>query len=296
MTDYKEKIQQIVDGITAKTFETPGEAVHSYNRILEIVQHIPRDPTTEKGRKEIKAIARSIASARIAVDKIGKDHKAELTRIGKVIDAERNAFKNPMESLQVRILEPVTALERKEAERVEEHKDHIEQIKALRDIPYDASLDGINERIKRLSSLMQRDYEEFSDLANAENDVSQSTLYQALGVAETREQEEKEARDREITNAVKAAQEQLEEQRKRDVAEANSRADRAAEQERARIHRQEEQRKQNDLRRQQNQEHRKEINRAALDGLMEQGFSEIDGKKIIIAIANGKIPHVTVNY
>lgn len=307
MAAYKAQIQKIVDSITPKTFEFDGEALEAVNQITAIVQDVPRDPTTEKGRKEIKSLARALASARIAVDTIGKDHKAELTRIGKVIDAQRNIFKSPMESLQVQVLEPVTLLERKEKERVSEHQELIEQIKALRDIPYNVNVAGINERLTRLSSIMQRDFEEFFDVASAENDITQSSLYDARNFAIQCEEEAKAIREREIAEAVEASKAKALIDQKNAIArlerekkEAHERAERdkqaAIIAERESAARQARLIAQENECRAQDQEHRKQINRVALAALQEQGFSAEDGKKIIIAIANGKIPHITVNY
>lgn len=80
------------------------------------------------------------------------------------------------------------------------------------------------------------------------------------------------------------------------AAQAERAAQAAAEDERKRIAAEDAAKAVEEKRRQEDQEHRATINRAALAGLMALGMSEDQAKPILIAVIQGRVPHVSVLY
>ena len=123
---------------------------------------------------------------------------------------------------------------------------------------------------------------------------------QVAGAAETavdrgaREQEKLAAiqRERELKEqAERAEREKLEAQKRAEQAEKDAEARAKAQAEAAKRKEIEEQ-----ARREADKKHRGKINSAALKGLVDGGIDETTGRAVIVLIAEGKIPNVTIRY
>jgi hypothetical protein len=84
------------------------------------------DAATDKGRKEIKSLARDVASSKVAIDNAGKELVADLKKQTGVIDAARKKARDTLDALRDEVRQPVTdweiaqekiAEEAREAER-----------------------------------------------------------------------------------------------------------------------------------------------------------------------------------
>lgn len=110
------------------------------------------------------------------------------------------------------------------------------------------------------------------------------------------EQERKERQAREaIERAEREKQEAIERERQAKL-QAEEAARLAAEQERQRIEQERLEAEEMARKKAENKRHRGKINREALADIINLGFSEADGKKLIEAVAKGQVKNVSINY
>lgn len=93
-----------------------------------------------------------------------------------------------------------------------------------------------------------------------------------------------------------AAEQQAERARQAAEAEAQRREQAAREAEQRRMREEQERAEAEAQRRAANQAHRRTINAAAVAALVEAGISEDDGRAVVRAIVEGKIPHISIAY
>jgi hypothetical protein len=229
----------------------------------------PGDISTEEGRKQIASNAYAVARAKTAIDKEGEKLKEDAAAKVRAVNAERKRIWDEMEKIQHEIRKPLTEWEEKDAKRVGEHQAALDLIINATLFPAgDLHPDDIRARILTLEN-SNREWEEFSNRAEAAKNDSLAALKIMLA-----------KREKEIADSAELARlREAEEQRKAEQAAKD---------------------------REENEAHNKKINNAAATAIktiletviFKDGEADLvsTARAIVVAIAQGKIPHVKINY
>lgn len=165
------KIEELLDAIAA-----------------EVRSEVP-DPSTEKGRAQIKSLAHKVAKSKTAIDSLGKDlvagRKAEL----KEIDARRKEARDYLDDLKAEVRQPVTDWENAEAERVSAIKERIAEIQNLArefdNLGKPLSLDDLTHALAQLTSCdIDESFQELRSIAQNTKDNVIASLENSIAVAE----------------------------------------------------------------------------------------------------------------
>lgn len=289
-----------------------------------------RDISTEKGRDNIRSLAFKIRKSKAALDKMGKDLGEEFREKIKGINSERNKAVDRLEALEMEIRAPLDEFENKEKARVESHESAIKGIidlGVIHDINH--SSETIEEHIKKIGIVYNREWEEFSFRAKTEYDQVSQRLNDMLfskkkADAEAEELERLRAaevvrmqkeRDEKIASEAAAKAKYEAEERAKEEAEASlkreaeykaaieraeadkvSAVEAAAKAERTRLAFEQEKQRKDTEAREADKKHRTKINNDALSVLVKVVPDEELAKLIITAIARGEIPHIKIIY
>jgi hypothetical protein len=312
----------------------------------EVTSEVP-DLKTKKGRSRVASLAARVSSAKVAVEKPGRDYLKAVKAKVKPIEENIREFVRAMDSLRDQVRQPLTEWEEAEKARVKGHQDRIDIIKSL-----SRDLDGItSETLKQLIDESEKfdpsTFEELEGEAAAALLLTQKTLRDALQrrldfeaeqarleqqrqeqeaerqrlerarieqeaankarrEAEANAQAEREAAQRrevEARMAQERAEREAEEAKQRAISaeqKAKEDAERAAQEAEARLKREAEQKAAAEAaekeRREADLEHRGNINRAAKEALIECGLSDEQAKAVMVAIIQGKVPNVSIQY
>ncbi len=301
--------------------------------IVDEIERIANDfePDLSNGvrRKEVASIAAKVASSKTLLDKVGKELVADIKKQSSAIDAERKYMRDRLDSIKEKVRKPLTDWEEAEEQRKADH------IKALSDIglfscEYGSSSVEIRGKIKELEAFdVGERWEEFQDdaettksnvlaslkdnLAKAEESERQQAEIERLrkieeehkaNAAKQKAAEEKEAQAKREKEAAEKAKKEAEEKAEREKAEALAKAEadklKAVEDERARIEAEKLKEQKDAEKREANKKHKAKIHNdilAALQKNVDQGVMGEDLLKgLVVAMAKGEIPHVTINY
>lgn len=228
--------------------------------------------------------AEQLELKRLREEKAEREKQDEADRIRKEAEAEaeRKAEQKRQREAEER--------EQAEARRVQQHKAGMASMEQCLNVPAVASYAAAEQRIATLNGIFgagSRDWQEFFSEAKAVHS-------KVLTLLEKQRDELKAAEDKAAEEARIAA----EEKRKRDEADA---AERAAAAERLRIENEQKQQAAEEEKRRKDEAHRAAICRdvrLALDKLIagEKGSAEMLATRIIDAIADGQIPHISIKF
>ena len=313
----------------------PGGALPIVSRIREEVTKELFDVTTYSGRERIASVAYSIGKAKNFLDKMGKDLTEDWQKKTKVVNAERKIAWDELEALQKEVRQPLTDFEEAEKKRVENLNSLIARASEDGNLCVigwmEFNQNGMETTLSALQTqLSETDWKEFKAkatdvytdaIAKIMTAIASKVKYESeqAELAELRrKQAEQERIDRETKIAEEAAKKAKEAAELEAKAAAQAAADRAAQEKQAEIERAEKAERQAaeavererkliaekaekqrviDEARAANKSHKAKINNEALKALVEiMAFPDCEAKEIIIAIAEGKIPHVTINY
>jgi hypothetical protein len=314
---------------TALSVFTSQEAVDS---MIDQIEKIARsqlafDVGTAKERKEIASLAFKVAQTKTYIDAVGKDLVAEMKELPRRIDETRKHVRDRLDALRDEVRAPLDAWEA-EQERIAKEKAEAEAAAKARAERIAADIAAfvaaptfvfgkpssvIAAQLNAFSSLRPFP-DQFDDRFEEATRVWASAidaLTVMLAQTKEREQFEQEQRDRRIAaeaeeRARKAAEQQIidarlaQERAELAKVDAEERAKRAAEEatarERARIQEEERAAAAEAERRAKNLKHKKAVNNAALQDLTALGLSDDHGKAVILAIAAGKVSHISITY
>jgi DNA repair exonuclease SbcCD ATPase subunit len=184
-------------------------------KIEKDARSIDRDISTPAGRDNIRTIAHRIAKSKTAIDKLGKNLGEDLRTQLNSINSERKRGVDRLQALQDEIRAPLTEFEEREKKRVETHEKALAEIESLSDLNEALSTDQIQKKIDILPDLMKRDWQEFSDRAEAARGLCHERLTAYHTAAKKREDEaaelarlraEKEAQERKAREEKIAAE------------------------------------------------------------------------------------------
>ncbi len=138
------------------------------------------DISTEKGREEIKSAAYKVAKLKRDVERQADKLKEDAQKTIKSINDGKKKALEKMQELQDEIRKPVTDMENAEAKRIKQREDWIASITGMAEIPFDAPINLISERIKNLENYADYDWQEFKNRATMSISVTRDALTGAL--------------------------------------------------------------------------------------------------------------------
>lgn len=122
------------------------------NQVDEWSKTVPQDISTVSGRSQIKSEAFRVAKLKAALEKIGMEESRNAKEIPKLIDANRRILKERLESIQLRVRQPLTDWEQEQERKQAEISAYLDDFTAIAE-NIDASNSGsILEAISALSS------------------------------------------------------------------------------------------------------------------------------------------------
>lgn len=295
---------------------TGGKLAPLLNEIEAKALDFTPDLTTAASRKEIASMAFKVSRSKTLLDGLGKALVEEWKAKAKVVDESRKTMRDALDILRDRVRQPLTEWEqaeekRKERERLEAefaqawddaHADHdlwlrqqeIERREAAllnkekSRLAREAAEQRENDRLEREEQIRKQAEEKAKKDAEEAARIEQERLQREKWQAE--ERAKKAEQDRVI--AIERAKFEQE----RAVKEAEERARLEAERiEKERLRKEAADRAEAE-RKAADTKHRKRIHNEALAGFLDAGYSEEQGKEIMLLIINGKIQHVAVNY
>lgn len=302
---------------------TTGGAVDLVNEVKKHVGDFKGNADTEKGRKEIKDMAKKVVTSKTTIEKIAKAKTKVWRDNTNKVNAEAKYAKEELDSLRDSIKLPLTQWEA-EQELIKQKKENkirdIELIKTRfnRSTP----IDQIREKLAEVSEL---------DAEKMELDDGQLEFRAYKAIVEAKNFLERLISEIEEYERQKAEQQRLEAEKaqaEKEKIEAQRKADEQAkeiEKLKAMLNQQNEGPKEEaptepetiivqdpdtldheiiDTKEEvteqpveiSDEEHKRSINRKSVESFMIQGFSKDDAQKIVTVIAQGKIPNITINY
>jgi chromosome segregation ATPase len=285
------------------------------------------DPTNEKGRKEIASMAYKVARSKTVLDDLGKDLVTDWKSKAKLVDEARKKSRDYLDALKDEVREPLTKWEIAEESRLAAEKLAAEIDKARDEADMEnALIQKQKELAARESELLRKEEEakakaeaEAAEKARIEKEAADEKARvereesirkeaEAQAKADAAEALAKAERDK-VAAEERAKLEAKQAEKNRIAAELKAKADQEAavkaaqEAERARV---EQERKEKDAAEAKakaeadklaaNRAHQSAINKEALAGLVDNGFTTEQGKAIITLIAGGKVKHVSIKY
>jgi hypothetical protein len=300
--------------IALKTFTGEEAAQAMVAEIRAKALLIPVDISTDKGRKSCASIALKIAKSKTFLDDCGKSLVEGQKKEIKKIDDLRKMIRDGLDAFKEEYRKPLTEFEEREEKR---QADFQARIKALREVRPASTAAEILEQMQAFGVFNRDGWDEFAEPAAMAHATGAGILFEAHTAAEKREAEaielarlrkeaaENEARQREEKIRREAEERGRIEAERKAVADLEAANRRAAAAEIAQ--RQAEARVAapapvapsvakspapfSDV------EHKRGINReimAHLCGALE--VPEELARKIVVALAKGAIPNVSINY
>lgn len=303
----------VIDETTVLQAFTSGDGLEAViKQASEAVAEFKHDLSTAAGRSRTASLARRVASLKVNLDDMGKDLVSGWKTQAKAVDANRKAMRDGLDALKVEARRPLSEWE-EEQERIEEEKKAAQEAEALADqieadheiallldekidrdaadalaeearIQEQARKDAEEARIKREVEIAAAAKKKAEDAAKAAADKAEADKQAAIRAQIAAEV----AAEQAIANAElekeAAAKRQAEaERRVRDEEIRKAEAKAAAEQ--AEI-----------AKREANTRHVSKIRGQAKECFMTVGFSEEDARRIVLAVAKGKIANISITY
>jgi hypothetical protein len=176
---------------------------------------VESDVTTAKGRNLIAGIAYKVVRSKTYLDGLGKGLVAEMKRKVAAVDSERKYVRDSLDELRDRIRKPLDEWEAVDQVRKDEHHVYLNALDEIGPSVFDTPAD-IEMKVVKLTTIMDREWEEFGKLAATKSAAVLKSLEFAKEGAEARAKEELERRERERVKQEEMAAEkaQLEAERR----------------------------------------------------------------------------------
>lgn len=293
----------------ALTVYTQPDGLQPYlAQIKEAVAGFVGDPSTAKGRAEIRSTAHKVIRSKTYLEDVGAQLSHDLKSLPKKIDASRKLARDTLSELAEQIRKPLTDWEaeqarikaeadaKAEAEKLAAQIEHDHELGLLMNAEHDRLV--ADAKAQAEAAAVERERQAREDGERRAREEAEAKVVEARVAAKRAEQEKDAAQQR----AEAAEREQAEQAERSRIAleEANKRAEqaraKAIEDEREAVAQAQEKAEAEARRRQEDHEHRRTINREVLAALIAVGITEDMGKNIVLAIASGKVPRVSIAY
>lgn len=202
------------------------------------------DVTSQKGRDRIGSVGRQIGSMKKRMEESALDLTEGWRSKTATVNKEKKRMVEEMDSLRDAVLAPRVEFDKREEERVFAHKTKLAVLQDgnLFEFP-DPDVKQINERIKLIEDISDRNWDEFGDSANAayintkdrlnvmhsarvKRDEEQAELERLREAEEARKQKERD--DTLKAEAAEKATKEAEDKAEKEAAEAKAKTDKAA--------------------------------------------------------------------
>jgi hypothetical protein len=284
------------------------------------------DASTTKGRKEIASMAFAVARTKTALDEAGKNLVAERKKIIGLVDAERKMVRDRLDALRDEVRRPLDEWEQAEMDRASALEARLAKISGppcgtsahaaariawLESVEIDETWQERAADAAKVKDAAIREWKAYRIVTAASEQAAAEAEARAKAEAERvqREREERiarEAAERATREAEqRAAKEKAEAERRAIEAEqrakqAEADAERKAQEavareaaERRRIAEEEEAARK---RREDDEKHKLKIMESACKALLAIGLSQESALSVVLAISNGKVPHISISY
>jgi hypothetical protein len=234
----------VIETASAALVYAPGALTALVDKLKQEVraQLATLDVSIPKDRARMISLSARVTTAKVKLDKMGdsliEEHRAVVT----AVNADRKTMRDDLDAFKVEVRKPVTDLENAEKERVAAHEEVIRQIEALGCLDCPLNLEEIEARAGQVSTLADRDWQEFKQRAVGAKVMAMEALSEAqdraIEARRLREQAERleaEARERAIKEREEAAAKAAKEAAERRAEEQARIAREAAERERQRV-------------------------------------------------------------
>jgi vacuolar-type H+-ATPase subunit I/STV1 len=134
------------------------------DKIEAEVKSVVTDPTTPKGRDEIKSLAYKVARSKTVIDDMGKALTEDWKKKSAAVDAERKRARERLDEIKEEVRKPLTEYENIEKQRVESLKTRLNDIDALIQSGW-ANQEELSERLNSAKSISVDGWQEFTDQA-----------------------------------------------------------------------------------------------------------------------------------
>jgi len=303
-------------------FEKEGGTKPLLKEMEKVIDNFDYDLSTKAKRSEITGLSSKVSKTKTFLEEKGKELKKQLEaeiqptldKIA-VIDAERSAFKKGCDDLRKKARKPLTDWEEAEEERKDALNKRLYDLERMND-PNIIGSENIKARINNIEEIdideTWQEHQERAEKVKADILAAMSDrLSMALAAEEQqaeldrirKENEELQRKEQERL-AEKAAEDKAKADAQAAIDEANAArvraekdAENARQEERDRIEREKLLEEKQAKEREADKKHRASINCAARDALVEKcGIDNQTAVKVLTAIANGEIDHVTIRY
>jgi hypothetical protein len=312
-----------IDHVNSLELFTQGGLNDLLQKIAEDVKSFVPDLESVKGRKEIAATARKVASSKVVIDKAGKELVSEWKAQAKEVDVSRKHAREFLDDLRDEIRQPLSDYEEKakqaaidkmrteelladevaayaeneifdREQALKEKEAFIAELQALQERKAEAKREEEAER-KRLEQLRldaeSKAKREAEEAIQAEKDRAKQAERDKVEAEQRLERAAEEAKERERLRAEQVERDKVE-------AEERSELDKqdAIERERRRAEKKEIAEKRESEARKADIENRKTVNNRIVNAFKTEDIDETTAKVIVRAVAQGAIPHMIITY
>lgn len=303
-------ITPIQDAFTVFTAPLDNPDTHpiaaTLKRVRDAIDSFEGDISTATGRRRIASMARRVASAKAALEGVGKDLADEQKQIPKRIDATRAHIRKTLDAWRDEVRQPLTDWETAEEQRRSAHEHAIARLITMSTPHAGADAEALRLALREANAVeigpACEEYEgEYTTakataiqsitaalVAREVYEAEQAELAKLRAEADLRAKQDHEAnlrRDAE-QRALQAAAAEIERAK---AAQADAER-RAAEAEQAVAAARVKDKPTTDA------SHRAQVNRAAVAALLGIGLDESLAKSVVRAIYAGRIPNITISY
>lgn len=297
-------------------------------QLSELRQHnnsVVFDYETPQGNKEARSHIYQLRKTKSAVDRVRKAEKAYYLEMGRKVDSEAKEIVAEIEDMIEVHQKPLDEIEQREADRKAKHESRIEHMRSLVETGGETAAE-LKHRLAELASYqIGPQWEEYEPEAERIQRKGVEALQEGIAALEKyeaeqaeleelrREKAERDRKDHEARIAQEAEQRAREEAEQREAAlkrqaqEAEERAARAEQEAQERAQREAEERTRQEKeaaeKRQRDREHAAKIHREIAAAILDRCPAGSGGhlaaeqaQAIVVAMAKGQIPHVSISY
>lgn len=214
-------------------FTTDGAVDPVLAAIRREIEGFSADVNTVKGRKQIAAMARRVASSKTYLEDVGKELAAAQKEIPKKIDASRKKIRDTLDAWRDEVRAPLTKWEEAEQQRIDRHKEKIEWLTEMCvGVHAVSASDVLRAYLRDVESVViGPSCEEFAAEYATAKDGAVSRLAAAIVAAEKREAEQAELDRLRKEAAERAEQDRLDAIKREAADNARAEAERKAKEE-----------------------------------------------------------------
>lgn len=280
------------------------------------------DHATDKGRKELKSIARQVASVKTRLDEQGKMFTNDLAKRKAIFDNNRKTIRDELDKVRDEIKLPATQYEEEQARIKAVSEAVLSELQSFGQFVDEngnmLSSEELKQRMSRTLEIETTPYQYLQSDIDSLVVTTKAILANAIKMAENQEEtmrklaeaeaaaaaKEKELHDEKIRQEAKAAAERENAEREAKMAaelekakkEAQEAKERAEAEAKAKVEAQAKAEAEAKAKAAADEENQRRVNNSILSKLTELGVTRPVAIAIIEAVINGEIPNLDIDY